>query len=338
MEHPDLHWFFPLPRPKRASSPEKLARALEEARIDALAFFRQNPLKALPATDTQSTPGSGEPRVLYLAAAKTLRQQAQKRPSQGTRQVFIIADAEALAPQDSSSEAANALLKLLEEPPSGTTLILTSSEPRRLLPTIRSRTNQLHLPPLSLGQVTKFLEEVARVEPEPAAWAAGLAGGSIGRALAFLPDGEDPGPLDAVRTEAFRLFSAAVGGSPMGGFQEASTFRPVGARGMLPLLDSLQDWLRDLALASAGLWEGIGNREKEPFLRDLLGRVAIHPTSVARASRSIDEARLLAAGNVNPQLIVFGLLHQLRDTLLGGGEGRDRGDEDGRSPGRSDAF
>ena len=44
LEHPDLHWYFPLPRPKKASTPEKLAQALEEARAEVLEQFRANPL------------------------------------------------------------------------------------------------------------------------------------------------------------------------------------------------------------------------------------------------------------------------------------------------------
>ena len=43
VEHPDLHWFFPLPRPKNATAPEKLAQALEEARAEALEEIRKNP-------------------------------------------------------------------------------------------------------------------------------------------------------------------------------------------------------------------------------------------------------------------------------------------------------
>ena len=81
LEHPDLHLYFPLPRPKGASTPEKLANALEEARSQVLAEMRENPLRVVPST---------EPRSLYLAAARSLRRQAQRRPSMGDRQVFPV--------------------------------------------------------------------------------------------------------------------------------------------------------------------------------------------------------------------------------------------------------
>jgi hypothetical protein len=88
---------------------------------------------------------------------------------------------------------------------------------------------------------------------------------------------------------------------------------------MFRLLDSLLDWLRDLALVASGTPERLRNQEKLGFLEDLVRRGGIHPTSVALATRRLDEARKLAAGNVNPQLIVFGLLHEIRADLLRGG-------------------
>ena len=243
LEHPDLHWFFPLPRPKNASTPEKLARALEEARWETLAEIRKDPLRS---------PQVEGPRALYLAAARTLRKQAQKRPSMGDRQIFIIAEAEALAPRDSSSEAANALLKLLEEPPSGTSIILTSGEPGRLLPTIRSRTSNLRLPPLTSDEVTDFLIKVRGLGEEEARRVGPLSQGAIGRALRLLPDGEDPGPLEPVRKEAFALLEAALAPTPAAAFQASLAFETTGARGIMELLEFVEEWLRDLALAASG--------------------------------------------------------------------------------------
>ena len=54
------------------------------------------------------------------------------------RRVFILGEADRLIAQEASQEAANALLKLLEEPPVGSLFLLTTVEPRRLLPTMRS--------------------------------------------------------------------------------------------------------------------------------------------------------------------------------------------------------
>jgi DNA polymerase-3 subunit delta' len=308
LEHPDLHWYFPLPRPKGATTPEKLAQALEEARAETLSDIREDPLR--PSV-------GGEPRSLYLAAARSLRRQAHRRPSSGDRQVFILAEAEALAPQGSSSEAANALLKLLEEPPSSTVLILTSSEPGRLLPTIRSRTTQLHLPPLSREEVAEFLVQMVDVEETEARRVAAIAHGAIGRALGFIRSGEDPGPLEERRSDAYVLLSAALAPTLGPAFQRALTFQPVGARGLFELLDFLEEWLRELALAAADSGRDQEAAGEAGVFHEILGRWRIHPADVAGAFRRTDEAREMAAGNVNPQLLIFGLLQDIRTQLVG---------------------
>lgn len=308
LEHPDLHWFFPLPRPKSASTPEKLARALEEARWEALAELRKDPLRPISADG---------PRSLYLAAARTLRKQAQRRPSMGDRQLFIIAEAEMLSPKDSSSEAANALLKLLEEPPRGTSLILTSGEPGRLLPTIRSRTAHLHLPPLRSEEVTDFLAQVKGLDEDEARRVGFLSHGSIGRALRLLPDGEELGTLEKVRRHAFALLSAALAPTPTASFQTALEFKTTGARCLMELFEFMEEWLRDLAHAATGAPTSALNPGGEGFFRDVMNRWHIRPQDVAVAVAKVDEARILAAGNANPQLVVYGLLNELRETFQG---------------------
>jgi len=316
LEHPDLHWYFPLPRPKKANTPQKLAQALDDARGEALAEFRKNPLRVT---------FDNEPRSLYLAAARSLRKKAQRRPSMGPCQVFIIAEAESLAPNESSSEAANALLKLLEEPPSGTTLILTSAEPGRLLPTIRSRTTQLHVPPLSEGEVTDFLASKVGLGDDEASRIGALSKGAIGRALGFLREGEAPGPLEEVRGHALGLLSAALASGPEETIQAAMAFKPVGARGLRDLFNFLEEVLGDLARTASGLPPEAGPQGEDGFFREVVERWSIQPDRVPSAMRKVDEARSLAAGNVNPQLLVFGLLHDLRKELTNRGPSHHQG-------------
>lgn len=303
LEHPDLHWHMPLPRPRRASSPEKLAEALEDARADHLAGIRENPLQ--PSW-------SDEPRAHYLAAARTLRRRAHTRPSMGSRQVFIIGDAETLVPQESSPEAANSLLKLLEEPPDGTRFILTTSEPGRLLATIRSRCLPLHLAPLPDDVVATFLQAHADASGEEARHAADLGQGSIGRALGFLGSDGEVGPLEQLRRQALDLVRAGTGAAG-GGFATALEYRPAGARGMLELFAFVEEWLRDLVAVAAGAPDQVLHRDSlreiERLARDR------DPTEAARALDAVEEAREQARGNVNPQLIVTGLVSRLRRRL-----------------------
>lgn len=307
LEHPDLHWYFPVVRPRGSYTPERLAEALEEARFAELSEIREHALRPTYTT---------EPRGFYLAAARTLRRRAQARPSMSTVQVFVIGDAENLVPQESSPEAANALLKLLEEPPASSRFILTSSEPGRLLPTIRSRTLHLHLPPLAGAEVEAFLTDVAEATPEDAARAARLGQGSIGRALGFLPDGDDAGPLEALRQDAFRLVRASLAPRPGDGFLLALGYRPAGSRGLLDLLGFVEAWIRDLAAVASGAPERVVNRDALDFLRRAAGDGRIDAPSVAAALEAVDQAGEQARGNVNPQLIVAGLVSALRGRFV----------------------
>lgn len=96
--------------------------------------------------------------------------------AEGGRRVAIIDAADEM-----NTAAANALLKMLEEPPQDAVLLLVSHQPARLLPTIRSRCRELRLAPLSPEALADALAPLS-VPGDPARLAA-LAGGSVGEAL-----------------------------------------------------------------------------------------------------------------------------------------------------------
>ncbi len=309
LQHPDLHWHFPLPRPKGVSG-DRLADALEQARAERLEERRAEPIQR-PQGESREASG------IYLAAVQTLRRRAQLRPAMAHEQVFVIGEAEELVVQEASQEAANALLKLLEEPPRDTRLILTSSEPGRLLPTVRSRTVPLHVGRLSGEEVRRLLEEEAGADPAAAARAARAGQGSVGRALGFLPTEDGPGPLDKMRKRALELLRVALSLRREEAFAFALGFSPTGARQLADLLGFLDEAIRDLGATLAGVPERAVDPEgAEQLARTLRGR-AVHPADAARALAAVERARVLARGNVNPQLLVTGLTEELRRTLLG---------------------
>jgi DNA polymerase-3 subunit delta' len=93
---------------------------------------------------------------------------------------------------DLNLESANALLKILEEPPARSVFLLVANRPGRLLRTIRSRCVQLSLKPLTEAQVVDVVADVLGAEAPPLSdigIAAGLSGGSPGRALELLGSG-----------------------------------------------------------------------------------------------------------------------------------------------------
>ena len=118
-------------------------------------------------------------RVLIVEQMREIEAAANYRPFEGNARVFLIDDAEKL--NDSS---ANALLKVLKEPPHTSHIILLTARPAMLLPTIRSRCQMIRFSPIGAGEIENYLTENKLAGPKDARIRARVARGSIGRALA----------------------------------------------------------------------------------------------------------------------------------------------------------
>lgn len=291
LQHPDIHWFFPMPRPKRAAGPDQLRKKLEDQRAAALTERRESHLYLSEEEG---------PTGIYVGAVHTMRAVAQRSPAMGSCKVLVIGHAEALTPQLGNPEAANALLKLLEEPPHDTSLILTCEVPGALLPTIRSRLQAVRVAPLSSDRVATFLVDEVGLPASEAQRLAASSGGSIGKALQLRDEGRE-----GLGDTAVELARAALARSQAGILSAAHRFRPSGARGSFNrALGEARVLLRDL-LASA-----IGAEISTARLKIVtaLGRgLPIGPANIIRALSALDEAKELAERNVNPQLIVANL-------------------------------
>ncbi|MEO5509932.1 MAG: AAA family ATPase, partial [Longimicrobiales bacterium] len=305
LEHPDVHWYFPLARPK--GNADRIGDALEDARGAELAARRATPLRATLPTGMVG---------IFLAQVQTLLRAAGARPAMGNRKVFIVGDAEFLVPQESSPEAANALLKVLEEPPPGTTIILTTSDPELLLPTIRSRLLPIRLQPLPNDTVQAFLAAHAGAAAADVERASRLGAGSIGRALGYIGEKGDVSPLDELRLRARALLAAAIDSSPAAPLALALAESPAGARGEFSdALESLTIWLRDLAAVAAGAEDVVINSDSIDWLRATAKRVPHAAATVPAAIRTVDRVLQLTQLNINPQLATAWLLGELRHDL-----------------------
>ena len=121
----------------------------------------------------------GKPRrVIPVDDARKLAEFFSKSPASAPHRVAIIDAAD-----DLNSNAANAILKTLEEPPPKGVLLMVAHAPGRLLPTIRSRCRRLAFAPLTLEAAADFVEGRAEVNREQALRLATMAGGAPGRAL-----------------------------------------------------------------------------------------------------------------------------------------------------------
>lgn len=292
LAHPDLHWIAPVLRPKAADG-DKQVEELAEAQAELVAERRTQPLYGPP----EGLAGH------FVATARLIQKRAALTPAVGARKVFVIGHAERLVPQESSADAANALLKLFEEPPADTVIVLTAPELTTLLPTIRSRAGPLRVGRLSDGEVAAFLKE--RLVPAPTE--SDLAGrveraqGSIGRAIA------DPSESGSSREAAHRLLEAVLAG-PGARAERALKQGSFAARGeFTATLDALGATLADAARKASG------HPARGPLPKGLPGRIAT--PALVEAAGLVAEARESAQGNVNPQLLLGVLLEDLAAEL-----------------------
>jgi DNA polymerase III subunit delta' len=161
------------------------------------------------------------------------------RPSEGRERVFIFTDSAFM------KEAANSLLKILEEPPDFATIFLLSENAGELLPTIRSRTMTLRLRNLSLEEIENYLaKHRPEWKPQQRSLVARLSEGAVGRARNF-----DLDTYTAARAHALTILRTALQSSDHTElFKITETYR-AGAEGrekIETLLRCLYSLLQDL--------------------------------------------------------------------------------------------
>ncbi|MDR3512505.1 MAG: DNA polymerase III subunit delta' [Caulobacteraceae bacterium] len=188
----------------------------------------------------------GKPRkVIPVDEARRLPEFFSKAPASAPFRVAIID-----AVDDMNPNAANALLKTLEEPPPRGVLFLVSHAPGGLLPTIRSRCRRLRFDPWPEADVAAFVRHRAGVNAEDALRLARMSRGAPGRALELAA----AGALD-IDTAAHNLLRALPGGDPSAYQALADSFRGAeGAERFQLLFERLADHVRQGAVA--GVLEG----------------------------------------------------------------------------------
>src|SRR5687767_3179965 len=118
---------------------------------------------------------------ILINSIRALETEANFRPYEATARFFIIEDAEKL--NTAKDNAANALLKTLEEPPATSHIFLITSRPAALLPTIRSRCQTLRFAPIKAAEIKDYLLSTKKFAPEDATLLARLSHGRLGYAL-----------------------------------------------------------------------------------------------------------------------------------------------------------
>jgi len=199
----------------------------------------------------------GEGGSLKIDQMRTLQHEAALSPLEGRWKVYIIRQME-----QATAEAANCLLKTLEEPPAHVILLLTASQADALLPTIVSRCQVLNLRPLANETVQRALQGRWGVDAERARLLARLSGGRLGWAVAASQNDTILARREKHLNEMMKLMGQ--GRVERLGYAQQLSRNPEAAPELLHLWLS---WWRDLLLAASDSSAGIINIDREDALR-----------------------------------------------------------------------
>ncbi len=219
--------------------------------------------------------------LIKLGQVRQAIHMAYYRPPAEARRAFTVFTSSAFM-----KEAANSLLKLLEEPPEQTSLILLTENPQELLPTIRSRAVVYRLGAIPAADLEALLaQRRPELKPQERALTARLAEGAVGRALTL-----DLGVYLASRQDALILLRTALREPDYSQLFHATESYRAGADGQektISLLRALGSLIEDLLLIVAGTPQLIRNLDLEAELTGLVRDSALNVDWIDSAARAI---------------------------------------------------
>ncbi len=249
--------------------------------------------RLLDPEDTTKT-GIGIKQVLAL------RREVVYPPYQGQWKVYIFVDADAM-----TTEAANSLLKVLEEPPARVAIILIAESTVPLLPTVVSRCQLVRFSLVPTPAIERALMERYNVAKGRARFVAALAGGQLGRAVRWVTSEE----AQQHREQMLDLLDRLEQADPLDRLDAAEGLAK--EKDELPdLLEIALFWYRDIMV-----WQQTGNEEQLINLdrRDRIAALAATlPAAVLNARiQAVEEAKDALRRNVHPRLLLETLFLRL---------------------------
>ena len=234
--------------------------------------------------------------LIGIDQVRDVQRETALQPYEGRYRVFIFESAEKF-----SDEAANSLLKTLEEPPENVIIVLLAANADSVLPTILSRCRRADLRPVPASAIADFLAVRKGADADSAREIAGMAAGRVGWAVAAV---EDPSIIERV-SETLDEIESVIADTLSGRFEYAERLagRFSGDReGVFGELDLWLGWWRDVMLAGHGKPDLMSNLSR----RETIGATAerCDSATVAAALRTVERTAYLLERNVSPRLAV----------------------------------
>jgi DNA polymerase-3 subunit delta' len=248
----------------------------------------------------------GETGAIKVEQVREAIERSGYRPFEGRRRVVIIDDADAML-----SEAQNALLKTLEEPPAASMFVLVTARPDMLLPTVRSRCQRLRFGRLASSEVAAVLMRAHQYDSPDAYAAAAAADGSVGAAL----EGGSEGFVLARDAAVQLLQTVSSSTDPRRRLDGARALAAGGRAGadrdeLARRLRALATMLRDLGLLKVTADDKrLANADLEPALRRLL--TAFDGERALRGFAAVDRALAALDRNASPKIVADWVAFQL---------------------------
>ncbi len=245
--------------------------------------------------DVHWVAAQGKSKKISIDEVRTVQKEIALKAYEGKFKVFIIQDAQEMTP-----EAANSLLKTLEEPPKSSLLILISNNTSNILPTIISRCQIIKFYPLGYESIKKVLCEDYRLKADNAHFLSILSEGRLGRALSLNSE-------DALNKKN-RLIEQACRRTPA--VSPYYIFNLKDKKELAVQMRYLLNWFRDIFIFKIGGSDAdIINADR---IEQLRSRTRLFNfDDLGQIIGSIDEAYRLIGQNVNPKIALEVMLRRL---------------------------
>jgi DNA polymerase-3 subunit delta' len=244
--------------------------------------------------------GVGNRAEISIDQIRDMEHSATLKPFEGRNRVFIIDGAENL-----SSEAANCLLKTLEEPPPYVFIILLATSERFILPTVLSRCQKVELKPLPTSQVEDTLTKHWQASPERAKLLARFSAGRPGWAISAL---RDERILDD-RAKRLSTLAQLAKQDRIERFTYATSLANQFSKNRETVRETLQIWMswwRDLLLINGGCKTSITNVDLEDSLSQEASQYGL--TGIKTFIDHLFQAIEALDRNANPRLVLEALM------------------------------
>jgi len=232
---------------------------------------------------------------IKIEQIRELQHQVALSPYEGRVRVCLISNM-----QLATTEAANALLKSLEEPPARVIFLLTATNIDLLLPTVVSRCQVLQLRPVASDIIQNALQEHEGQTEQQAELLSRLAAGRIGWAIAAA---RNPDLLAAYRKQVDGL-ERMLGHSRAERLRTAENFAK--RENLKEILQVWQIWWRDVVLVASANEGLVTNMDQLEALRNTAYEVGL--SAAAHAYQDTSDAMVMLEQNVNPRLTLEGLV------------------------------